>query len=110
MKVNRDYRTIQPFRFKDNLNIDYKPYYEIVKGVYKFFDKDIKLKAMYNYGIMCQCERVIINNKVTYCYNGIPITQRQKDYLKKRAEFLSKNEDLYYRSSQCNCRKQNEIN
>ena len=46
MKVNKDIRTIQPFKFKDNYNIDYSPYYIIETGVYKFLDKFVRLECM----------------------------------------------------------------
>ena len=104
MKVNKDIRTIQPFKFKDNYNIDYTPYYVLEKGVYRFLDKFVRLECMYKFGIMCQCERVSTKDGFKYCYNGIEITERQKDFLRKRAIALSNEKILgvYY---ECGCKK-----
>lgn len=89
MKVNRGIRTIQPFKLKDNFNIDYSPYYIIEDGIYKFSDKLTRINFMYKFGIMCQCERKTINDKLTYCYNDIPITEKQKMFIKNRAIALN---------------------
>lgn len=104
MKVNRDIRTIQPFKFKDNYNIDYSPYYIIEKGVYKFLDKFVRLECMYKYGIICQAERRIIGKQEHIYYNGIEITERQKDFLRKRAIALS-NEKILGVPYNCGCKK-----
>lgn len=89
MKVNKDIRTIQPFKFKDNYNIDYTPYYVIENGVYKFNDKLARINFMYKFGIMCQCERISTKKGFKYCYNGVEITERQKEFLRKRAIALN---------------------
>lgn len=85
MQVNRQIK-LKSFKFKDNFNIDYTPYYTIEKGVYKFLELNTKLSFMYKYGIMCLCERKYSSNgKLDYYYYNTPITDEQKEFLKKRA-------------------------
>lgn len=84
MKVNRNYKP-KSFKRTDNYNIDYQPYYTITGGVYKFYDKLIRNRFMYLFGIMCQAERKMLDNKLTICYNGVPMTGSQKEFLRKRA-------------------------
>lgn len=108
MKVNSKIK-IKPFKFKDNFNIDYSPYYIIENGVYKFLDKLTRLKFEYSFGITCQCKRKIYNGKLEYFYYyDYPIIQSQKDFLKKRALAMNNNQvpaGTEYIKFNCGCKK-----
>lgn len=111
MQINKNIK-IKSFKLKDNFNIDYMPYYIIDNGMYQFHDKITQIKFMYKYGIMCQCQRKIINNTLTYCYNNIPINQSQKEFLKKRAMALSQTIPfgVNFIKHNCNCNKKRKAN
>lgn len=102
MKINRDYKP-KSFRFKDNLNINYEPYYQINDGFYSFSDKLVHSRFMYHFGITCGAERKIIDNKVCIYYNGLPINQDQIDFLKVRGDVLYHNVKGLPYARQCNC-------
>lgn len=107
MKVIKGIK-IKPFKFKDNFNIDYSPYYVIENGVYKFLDKLTRLKFEYSFGITCQCRRKIVNGKLEYFFYDYPVTQRQKDFLKKRALAMNNNQvptGTEYKKINCGCKK-----
>lgn len=112
MKVNRNKR-IKPFRYTDNLNIDYSPYYMIDEGFYKFYDKQTQIDFMYKYGICCGCERRIINGKTHYYYYDKEISDQQKDFLHKRAIAMmqtisyntSRTNGEMYVKTECGCKK-----
>lgn len=111
MKVNRYYKP-KSFIFINNLNIVYEPYYEIFDGVYKFFDLKTKISFMSKFGITCQCERRYKNNKLIYCYNNIEVTERQKDFLYKRAQTLATAHNVQATTGvirhDCGCKKRQE--
>lgn len=109
MKVDR-HTKLKQFRFKDNFNINYEPYYIIENGVYKFLDKICMYKCMYKFGIMCQCERKKTKSELIYCYNNIEITERQKDYLRKRATTLLGTipNNIGYIRNECGCKKKRQ--
>lgn len=105
MKINRRTK-IQSFKFYNNFNIDYSPYYIIKQGQYQFQDKVTMIKFMYNFGIMCKCQRIKTNKGFNYCYNNIEITDRQKDFIKKRAIALQGSfAGLNYVEHKCGCKK-----
>lgn len=107
MKVIKGIK-IKSFKFKDNFNIDYSPYYVIENGVYKFLDKLTRLKFEYSFGITCQCRRKIVNGKLEYFFYDYPVTQRQKDFLKKRALAMNNNQvpaGTEYKRINCGCKK-----
>ena len=106
MKVNRNYKP-KSFKFIDNYNIDYSPYYTVEQGIYKFQDKVLKYKMMYLYGLDCGMERKIIDNKVVICYNGQPLTESQLLYLRKRAsvQLASLPSSLGVIKNVCTCNK-----
>lgn len=110
MKIIKNIK-IKSFKFKDNFNIDYMPLYIIENGVYQFHDKITQIKFMYSFGIMCQCERRIINNKLTYCYYGQPISDSQRDFIKKRAIALQGTlpNGVSFIKNNCNCRKNKNV-
>lgn len=106
MKVNKKYKP-KSFKLRDNYNIDYSPYYTIENGIYKFNDKLARINFMFKYGIMCQAKRKIIDGKLTICYYDKPITNQQRDFLRKRASALIENlpegdPTTYY---ECECKK-----
>lgn len=105
MKVNRKIHP-KSVRFTDNNNIDCSPYFVIEYGIFRFIDKQTKIDFMYNYGITCGCERVIEKStkKIKYCYNGIEITEAQRNFLKIRAKALSSGKLLGVKND-CNCKK-----
>lgn len=107
MKVNKTYKP-KPFRFKDNFNINYEPYYIIEQGVYKFLDKVTMYTFMYHYGIMCQCTRTRTNKNFIYTYNGQPINEAQRDFMRKRALVLQQSLGLNttYVKHNCGCKKE----
>lgn len=107
MKVIKGIKT-KSFKLKDNFNIDYSPYYVIENGVYKFLDKLTRLKFEYSFGITCQCRRKIVNGKLEYFFYDYPVTQRQKDFLKKRALAMNNNQvpvGTEYKKINCGCKK-----
>lgn len=106
MKVIRNYKP-KPFRYKDNFNVNYQPYYTLINGMYQFYDKRAQYVAMMKYGIMCQCYRKNINGQLTWCYYDTPITEEQKIFLQKRGKALLRtlpNEQVYIKH-ECGCTK-----
>lgn len=114
MKVIRGIR-IKPFKFKDIYNIDYSPYYVIENGTYRFLDKMTRLKFEYLFGITCGT-RIQINpdtGKLDYYFYDTPVTQKQKDFLKKRAIMMNNNKipiGTAFIPSDCGCKKKRELN
>lgn len=104
MKINRGYKP-KPFKFKDNYNIDYTPYYIIENGVYSFQDKLVRNIFMYRFGIMCKAQRKIINNSLKIFYNGQQMTQQQFEFIQKRAIALSTGINNLGVSFNCGCNK-----
>ena len=111
MRVNKIYKP-KSFKFKDNFNIDYTPYYTINNGVYKFIELKTKINFMSSFGITCQCERRYKNNKLIYCYNNIEITKRQRDFLHKRAQALATTYNIQATTGlihyDCGCKKKRQ--
>lgn len=100
---------IKSFKFKDNLNIDYSPYYKIIDSIYQFYDKKVKFTMMFKYGIDCGFNRRIQNNKVIYeCLNK-PLTQDQLEFQRKRALINLNDSNLKLGvSNACSCKKRQE--
>lgn len=105
MKANRRIK-IKSFKFRNNYNIDYNPYYIIEDRIYHFYDMITSAKFMIKYGIMCQCERNIVDNKVIPHYNNRPITDEQKDFIAKRGQWILEQHGLSgYVGQKCGCKK-----
>ena len=113
MKINKNKsKIIKPFRFTNNYNIDYSPYYMIDNGFYKFYDKQTMADFMIKYGIYCGAERRIENHKVNiYWYDNL-MTEQQRDFIYKRG--LSILQTLTYQQhkdknfdarTNCGCKK-----
>lgn len=109
MKVIRNIK-IKSFKFRDNFNIDYSPYYVIESGIYRFLDKMTRLKFEYSFGITCTTRRQINSDsgKLDYYFYDEPITQRQKEFMKKRAVMMNNNripDGTAYIPADCGCKK-----
>lgn len=114
MQINKNIR-IKPFKFKNNYNLDYSPYYVIENGVYRFLDKMTRLKFEYSFGITCTTRRQINpkTKKLDYYFYDEPITQRQKEFMKKRAVMMNNNRipsGTTYIHSDCGCKKKWKLN
>ena len=113
LKVNRN-KKLKSFRFTDNYNIDYSPYYMTDNGIYKIYDKVTMVGFMYKYGIYCGAERRIENGKVVIYYNDNPLTEQQKEFIRKRAISIAdtiaykEHKDNKVVRQECGCKKKKE--
>ena len=106
MKVNKAIK-IKAFKFKDMFNVNYEPYYQITNGKFKFFDKITQYKFMFLYGIMCECIIKRINGKIVPTYYGKPVTEEQKEFIRKRSIALSTTvpKGVEFIKHNCGCKK-----
>ena len=96
---------LKPFRFKDNYNIDYSPYYKIVNGFYQFLDFRIKYLFMYLFGLDCGFSRCIQNKKVIYKWDNKELTSEQLEFQKRRATLNLSNTPQLGVPHECSCKK-----
>lgn len=105
---------IQPYKIRFKNNFNFKLIYnntclmEVDDHIYKFHDKPTMLRFMISQGITCGCERKIINGKLTYCYNKIPINEGQIEFLRNRARALMYITDMNSGTvieHECKCKK-----
>lgn len=112
MKISK--LKIQPYKIKFKNNFNFKLIYnnsclmEVDDHIYRFHDKPTMLRFMISQGITCGCERKIINNKLIYCYNKIPMNDGQKEFLGNRARALMQITDMdsgMVIEHECKCKK-----